>query len=170
MATLADLLNAPTEIEHEGQTYTLRQPTLIECAQYQRWLEQEARANAAAATELPEEDRRRLLVDIQKEIGAKAFAWGGEVCVKSLQTIPGVAKLFSIICGVPERLANEIVEKRLCEIAALMVGAMEEDPSGKKLRAVASKLGLPPNFFASSSSSSPTSPTDAPPTSRPSDG
>src|SRR5262245_28079885 len=128
-ASLADLLNAPTEIEFHGKKYQLRQPTLLECGSYQRWLEQEARAGAARATELSEEDRRNLLRDVQADIASQRYAYGGELCVKSLQTPTGIAKLTSIITGMSEQAAQQLVEQRLTEVAAIIVGAMEEDPT-----------------------------------------
>lgn len=164
MPTLADLLNSPTELAHNDKVYKLRQPTLMECGQYQRWLEQEARAGAARATELSEDDRRNLLRDVQADIATQRYAWGGELCVRSLQAPTGIAKLMSIVCadqGLTERTAREVVEKRLTEIAALLVGELEADPSGNSLGQLLRSLGLPANFFSTSSSPSPTSPTPA---------
>lgn len=167
MASLADLLNSITEFTHDGITYKLRQPTLLECGQYQRWLESEARASAAAATELPEEDRRNLLRDVNADIAAKLYAWGGEVCVKSLRTPDGIAKLMSIVCGILVPDARAVVDKRLHEIAAiLMASVMGDDPEKKaELRQLLLNLGLPPNFLNTPSSNSPTNsdPPDSPP-------
>ena len=162
--TLADLLNAPSDFPFGDRVYKLRQPTLLECATYQRWLEQEARAGAARATELPEEDRRQLLRDVQADVAAQAYCWGGDVCIRSLQTPAGVAKLMSIVCadqGLSERDARRAVDQRLTEIAALIAGELEGDPSGKSVAGLLRHLGLPPNYFASSSSPSPTRPTPA---------
>lgn len=162
MPTLNDLLNAPADLEFEGVTYSLRQPTLLEAFTYSRWLEQEARAGAARATELADEDRRNLLRDVQADIAAQRYAWGGELCVQSLSTPPGIAKLLSIVCaaqGLTAALALRVVEHRLREVAALLVGELEEDPSGNRLRGLLASLGLSPNFFGSSSSASPTAPT-----------
>lgn len=162
-ASLAALLNSPTEftveIDGEERTFSLRQPTLLEAGQYQRWLEQEARAGAARATELTDEDRRNLLRDVQADIAAQRYAWGGEECVRSLRSQTGVAKLMSIVCGVNEHLARQAVEKNMLAIADLLVGELENDPTGKALGSLLRSVGLPTSFFHSSSSSSPTSPT-----------
>jgi len=173
MPSLADLLNSPTAFEFEGATYQLREPTLFECGQYQRWLEAEARASAGRATELPEEDRRNLLRDVNADIAAQRYAWGGEMCVISLRTPQGIARLLSIICtdqGVTYELACRMVDRKLREIAALLVAAQEEDPTGKKLEAVALRLGLPRTYFATLSSACATSPSESPATSSSSDG
>lgn len=172
MATLADLLNAPSEFVYKDadgkeHTYQLREPTLMECGRYQRWLEQEARAGAARSTELSDDDRRNLLRDVAADVAAQVYAWGGEVCVKSLRTPTGIAKLLSIICedqGVTFQDAQQMVQQRLYDIAALIGVLMEEDPSGKKLEAVAAKLLLPQTFFSTSLSSCATPPTESPPT------
>jgi hypothetical protein len=63
-----------------------------------------------------------------------------------------------------------MVDHKLREIAAVLVAAREEDPSGKKLEAVALRLGLPRTYFGTSSPSCATSPSATPPTSTPSAG
>lgn len=145
--TLADLLAAPTEYSVGGLVLKLREPTLLECAQYQRWLEQEARAGAARATELPEDDRRRLLADVQADIAAKRYAWGGEVCTRSLGTRDGVARLLSIINGVDYDTALAAVGDRHDEIARVMFGVLEETDQGKVLAAALKTSGLPPTCW-----------------------
>lgn len=174
--SLADLLNAPSEFTYkkgeETRTVKMREPTLLESGQYQRWLESEARASAAAAIELPEEDRRQLLRDTNADIATKRFAWGGVECVKSLTTPDGIAKLMSIVCadqGVTFAIAREVVSGNLLEIARLLRVAEAEgetDPEKKALLAALLKSkGLPENFLSTSSSGSPTTPSEPPPTS-----
>ncbi len=169
--SLADLLNAPSEFVFEKKTYHIRQATLIECATYQRWLESEARASAARAVELPDADRRNLLADIQTAISAQEYAWGGEVCVRSLRTPHGFGRLLSIVCadqGVTPKMGLRMAEARLKELAGLVLGALEDDPTGGALRQLLKSVGLPLNFFADSSSGSATSPAENPPMSPPS--
>jgi hypothetical protein len=170
MTSLADLLNAPSDIEFEGKTYKLREPTLIECGRFQRWLESEARASAAAAVELPEADRRQLLKDVNAEIAAKRYAYGGAVCVECLQTPDGLAKLLSIVCedqGVTFELAKRMCDGRLLDMARHILSADASDDPGKKaaVAALMTTLGLPPLSSASSSSASPTTPAAPPPSS-----
>jgi hypothetical protein len=175
MSSIADLTNAPSVLVHDGKEYLLREPTLVECGMYQRELESEARASAAAATDLPEEDRRNLLRDVNADIASFRFAWGGEECVRSLRTPQGVAKLFSIVCkdqGLTYRVALDAVNANLLLIARLLRIAEEEgesDPEKKaQLAALLRSVGLPGNFLSNSSSGSPTTPSEAPPTSSPS--
>jgi hypothetical protein len=175
MSSIADLLNSPTEFPHKGKTYLLREPTLVECGQYQRWLESEARASAAAATELPEQDRRNLLRDVNADIAAKIYAWGGEMCIRSLGTPEGIAKIMSIIGadqGLTYRIAREIVDADLlasARILRLAADEAEDDPEKKaELGRLLKSKGLPANFLSTSSSDSPTTPSEDPATCSPS--
>lgn len=165
MTSLADLLNSPTDITFRGVTYKLREPDLMERGRYQRWLEQEARASAAAATELTEEDRRNLLRDVNADIAAKVYAWGGEVCVKSLRTPDGVAKLYGIVCegqGLTYELALEMMDAHFVQIADVLTAANEAAAAGdeeakKSLGRLLNSMGLPAGYLNTSSSASATS-------------
>lgn len=165
MTSLADLFNSPSELTHEGVTYRLREPTLEECGMYQRWLEAEARAGAARATELPEADRVLLLREAGRDVAKQVYAWGGEACVESLRTPNGLAKLMSIVCadqGVTHELARKICDARLLEIAALLLELEDADAGGDpakkaELARLLRSIGRPPNYLARGSSSSPTS-------------
>lgn len=173
MDSLANLFNSPTGIEFEGKTFRLRQPTLMECGEYQRQLESEARAGAARATELPDEDRRRLLRDVAADIAANRYRYGGEVCVESLRSPEGVARLMSIICreqGMTYDIALRLCDQKLRECVAIVAGELAADPKSPAVAALLASLGLPPNFLKSASPDSSTCPSEAPPTSKPSDG
>lgn len=169
MATLAELLNAPTDFEWDGKVYKLREPTLDECAEYCQWLKAEARCAAIGATDIPDpEMQRNLFRDVVKDIAAQVYSWGGEVCIASLRTPQGIAKLISITCadqGVTPKVAEQMAAKRLRDLAEIVVGLMEEDPTGKKLQAVARLMALPLSFLGTSSSASATPRTEHPPTS-----
>lgn len=172
MPSLADLLNSPTEIEFEGVTYHLRGGTLEEYGKYQRWLEQEARASASASVELPDADRRQLLRDVNADIAAQLYAWGGEVCVNSLMTPSGMGKLLSIVCGdqgVTWELGKRMCEAELLKYARLVLAIQDGDDAEKKaaLATALASVGLSPNYLSAPSSASPTTPA-APPTSSPS--
>jgi hypothetical protein len=165
VATLAELVNSPTDITFREVTYKLREPDLMERGRYQRWLEQEARASAAAATELQEEDRRNLLRDVNADVAAKRYAWGGEVCVESLRTPDGLAKLYAIVCesqGLTFEVAREMMDSHFAEIAAVLTAANAAAEAGdeeakKSLGLLLFRLGRPANFLSTSSSASPTS-------------
>jgi hypothetical protein len=160
--TLSELLNAPTEITMDGVVYKLRQPTLLEQATFERWLEQRAREAAARSVDLPDEDRRQLLRDVNADIAAGVYSFGGPACVTSLGTPAGLVKLISIILACPEATAQKLVDKQLEEIVACILAGGDHDP--KLMAAVLAKVGLPPDFL---SRSSPTPPSTTPsPTSR----
>lgn len=160
MAGLADLFNSPTGVTFGGKTYMLRQPTVTEALAYQRTIEEDARANAARSVDLPEEDRRQLLRDVNKDITAKVYAWGQEVCVLSLRTVDGIARLMSIICadqGMTEAIALRLCDEKLRECVAIMGAELDDDP--KSQRALLAALGLRPDFLTTSSTPSSDSPT-----------
>lgn len=142
--TLADLLNAPTEIEYKGTTFKLRQPTLMEQAQFQRWLEQRARDAVGRATDLDDDAQRKLARDVNTDIAVGVFEWGGEACARAVRTITGLTKLLSIILydqAVTLEMAQEMIEHRLKEITAVLASKASSDP--KALEAALTKLGLP---------------------------
>ena len=169
MPSLADIFNSATPIEFEGKTYKLRPPSLIEAGEYQRWLEAEARAGAGRATELPEADRRQLLRDVIADIAAGRYRYGGAISVESLRDPVNVARLMSIICadqGLTFAIAQRLCDQQLRECVAIVAAEYESDP--KAVGQLLASLGLPQNFLSGSSSASPTSPSEPPPTSTPS--
>lgn len=155
--TFADLFNAPVEMEFlidgKKRTFKLRRPTALETALFQRWLEQRARDAIGRATYQSEEERaedRRLC---NRDIACGEYEWGGELCIKSLRTPGGMAKVVSIILsdqGVTEEMAREMVEQKLKELAATIFG--EECPDPNLRRAVRAMLGLPDETSPSPSS------------------
>ena len=169
MTSLADLLNSPTEIEFEGKVYQLREPTLEECGMYQRWLEAEARAGAAAATDLPEDQQDRLLRAVSRDIAAQVYCWGGEECVNSLNTPTGMGKLLSIVCrtqGLDYGTAVRMCNAKLFDVAKLLLKYSDDPEKKTELDALLKSVGLPPDFLSKTSSGSSTTPA-APPTSSP---
>jgi hypothetical protein len=175
MDSFGNLFNSPTGIEFEGKTYKLRQASAIECGEYQRHLEQEARATIRRDTSLSEDERREQLADVNADIAAKRYRYGGIVAVKSLRTVEGVAKLISIICadqGMTEAIALRFCNEKLREtIAAIKIAEAEESQDPKELAAIPTmlaSLGLPLTFLSSGLSGSVTHPSEPPPTSQPS--
>lgn len=163
--TLADILNAPTTVRGpDGTEYQLREPTALERGMFQRWLEQRAREAAGRATDLPPDEHRQLLRDVNTDIAVGTFAWGGAACVQSLQTPDGTAKLYSFVLGVSPEKAADIIAHNQAEcvavIAAHMSGGTDEEKKG--LRQMLVSLGLPADFLdglnVNSSSNSATPP------------
>jgi len=166
MSTLADLVNAPTELEFKGVKYLLKQPNANQEGEFQRWLEQKA-YNAIITTKYPDsnmrgENERRHFQDI----AAGIYEAGGEVYAKAVVQPAGMEKLISIICrdqGMTDRIAKEVVELKMREVAAIIVSKVNTDP--KVLEAVAIRFGLPNDFFSSDFATRPSAP---PETSKPS--
>lgn len=151
MPTLADVLNAPTELEFEGTVYHLRQPTLMEQATYQRWLEKQATAAAGRMVDLSDAQQQKVLEGVAAKIGLGVYEFGGEFCMASLQTQSGLAKLVSIVLadqGVDEAKARLMLLGQLKEIAFSFVSKLTTDP--KELAAALVALGLPPDYSSSS--------------------
>lgn len=151
--TLADLLNAPAEIEFKGRVFRLRQPTQIEQAQFQRWLEDRAKAAVGRATDLPDDLQRQAIRETVADIAAGTYEWGGEVCARALRTPVGIAKIVQLVLadqGVTFEMAQQMVEQQLREIAAVLVSKATHDP--KALAAALNRLGLPSDFCSPKSS------------------
>lgn len=175
MHAIDDLLNSETGIEFEGKIYKLRQASAVECGQYAKCIQSEARAGIINDTALTEEERRLQLRDLNADIAAKRYRYGGEVCVLSLRTVEGIARMISII-GEDQGLTYDIA-LRFCElkfreiIAAIKVAEAEESGDPKELAALPAliaSLGLPPTFLSSGLSDSAIPPSEAPPISTPS--
>jgi hypothetical protein len=159
--SLADIANSPTTIEFEGKTYFLREPDIVQCGEYTRHLESEARAAVSRAVELPESERDRLMRGVIADIAAKEYKYGGEIATKSLRTVDGIAQLLSIICrdqGMTFDIAKRYANSRLSEIIAVMATtAAETDPKVRaQLPDILASLKLAPTFLATLLKSSPT--------------
>lgn len=166
--TTRDLFNAPTAFTLDGQTYRVRQPGQLEQGEYQAWLEQVAFDAINRRTYQNDAEKLASLRMHDQDCAAGVYDWGGEVSVRRISTPKGLAKLLSIICrdqGLTEALAERLVQQEQKKIAALMVSRVTQDP--KVLEATLQTLGLPRDFYSSSSA---THPSAAPPTSSPSAG
>jgi hypothetical protein len=149
--TQADLLGAPSELTHKGKVYQLRPANQLEQAKFQRWLEQRAR-DAVARADVSEPRRAAMDAALTDAIAAGEYEWGGEVCLKAIRTPGGLAKLVSIVLAeqaVTLAVAQEMVEEKLRDIAAVMFAQASNDP--KALAAALQKAGLPDSYFTSSS-------------------
>ncbi len=156
--TLADIFNSPSTVPFEGVDYKLRQPTLIEQGLYQRWLEQRAYDAIERRTY---QDRGQQEVDrnnLNRDVAAGVYEWGGEVCCNALRTPNGLAKLVGIVCqdqGLSDAAARRLVDLKLKEIAAALMSKATADPNS--LRATLASLGLPEDFLSSNSPTPPSS-------------
>ena len=160
--TLAELLNSPTAIPFEGVEYQLRQPTLMEEGEYQRWLEHRAYEAIERRTYRDPDQQERDRRNLNNDVAAGVFEWGGEVCVRAIQTPGGLARLLHIMLrdqGLTEAKAKALVDRKMREIAAVLVARSTSDPNS--LRATLATLGLPEDFLSAASSCRPTTETPA---------
>lgn len=149
--TQADLLGAPTEFVYKGKTFQLRPANQIEQAKFQRWIEQRAR-DAVERSDVSEDRRRAMDAALTDAIAAGEYEWGGELCIRAIRTPGGLAKLVSIVLAeqaVTLPMAQEMVEDKLRDIAAVMFAQSASDP--KALAAALEKLGLPEGYFTNNS-------------------
>ena len=147
MATFADMLSIPSKFEFEGVSYELRPPTQLEQGIYQRWLEQEARESIDRATYLSDAQREMEARQVTRDIAAGLYEFGGEISVRRLQTVSGIAKLIEVICKVDAAQAQRVAEGRMKLAVELVRGAQAKDP--KAMGEALAKLGLPKNFLNS---------------------
>ena len=158
--TIADMFNSPSELKFEGKTYHLRQPTLEEEGEYQRWLEQRAYDAIERRTYQDQAQQDRDRNALNRDVAAGLYEWGGVICCESLSTPVGVARMTAIVLrgqGVTPALAKRIVDLKVREVTAAVVSKVRSDP--KSMAVILETLGLPPDYLSGiSSSGSPTPP------------
>ena len=165
MATLADMLNAPSEIQFKGKTYLLRRPDLLEEGTFERWLAQRALDEIERTTyENPSqkaEDRKNHFLDVV----AGVYEAGGLVYTRSMMSQTGAAKIISIICkdqGMTLAMAREMVRENLKGCVALIASKVYSDP--KVVEAILNAIGLPSDYLSRNSSIRPSEvPNPSPP-------
>ena len=165
-ASLADLLNSPTEVEFEGAVYKLRAAAVREYGEFQKWLEASAREAAGRADDLPPDVYDRLLRHVTRDIAAKVYAFGGDGFATAVDTAAGFSRLLYLCLrndgyDVTPELVDRMAEHKMRELAAAVSLAGEDDP--KVVRAVCEVLGLSrlPDWRPPSSGS-PTPPSESP--------
>jgi len=157
--TLADILGAPTTFELDGETFRIGPPTLMHQGEYQTWLEQLAFDAINRRVYQDEREKLACLRMHDENCAAGAYEWGGDIACRRLCTASGLAKLLAIMCrdqGLTEKKAERLVGLEQRKLAAVMAARRTDDP--KVLAAVLATLGLPSDFY---SSSSPTPPSTA---------
>ena len=170
--SVADLLATPHELEYQGKVYKLKPLDLAGMAEYQRWLERGAIASALAlSADFPPDQADRYLASVSRDIGAKKYAWGGELCEKSRREPAGVVKQLQIVLArnhpeVDEDFAREMLNDAVTQrVLKLMEDANSTDPKVReRVRTLVVALGLNPKFLDELSSSLPTRPSSSAPT------
>lgn len=143
--TLADMMGVPHTLELDGKFYDIRKPNLLEQAQFQRWMEDDA---FTVIERMPEGSAKNLAVSawVDKCGPLGYYEWGGEVAQASMLTIRGAAKLLSLIAKCDEKTAGEVIEQHRTRVEALFAAAVAEDP--KALAAAIKTLGLPADILS----------------------
>jgi hypothetical protein len=157
---LAELFNAPTDLEFEGKTYRLRQLSQVERAEYQRWLEKRALDGILAETGVPEAVQDRMLRIYQRDKARGTYAWGSEVCCETVTGEEGLAKFLAIQLrdqGVDLETARRMAEKELKRIVVTLFKQETTDP--KLVEAAERLLGLAGANSSSASPAPPSTPT-----------
>lgn len=93
MSTVADIINAPSEVTFRGKQYPLRDLTVTERAMVSRHLEKRARdaaARAAMDPQLPREVANQMVTQVSHDIAGGVYEWGGAAYVLALSTVYGM--------------------------------------------------------------------------------
>ena len=147
MATLADLLSTPSELEYGGRTYLLGPPDLLAQGRFQEWLIRTAREGVEAEKQyMGAEWADQEHTKITQARAARVYAWGGPVCMKALQTPEGGRKLMYFLLkkyqpDVTEELAGEIHTARAKWAEEVILREVERDP--KAVAAFLKSQGMP---------------------------
>jgi hypothetical protein len=153
---IADLLGVASHFSHEGKTYQLREPTQLEQGKFTRWLEQRAREAVFRATDMDPAQQERAERAVTRDIASCVYEWNGEASLQAQLTPLGMARLVYIVLStehpeVTPEVATAMVDTRMREVAAIMVGA---NASPKAQRDVCRLLTIPLSTLKPKSSSS----------------
>lgn len=154
--TTADLLGLPLgKLPFEGKDYEVRELTIVERGQYQRWLEDELRAAVGRDTDSPdpEADRHR----VNKSIAAGECEFDGELATARRRSWTGQVKLWEIMFGFDPETAERFQKLNAERFAELLKKAvLDEDPKaqGALIGPLLRSLGLPRDFLSAAFSTS----------------
>lgn len=154
--TIADLVNAPSEITFEGQTYRLSPPSLLQQGEFQRYLEQKVLDGINRRQYPDEKARERDRANFNDRSGAGYYEWGGEYAAHAAIQPAGYVKLLAIIGreqGLTLAIAERLVKQKLHESLAAIMSRIVSDP--KELGAILTMLGLPADILSSPSPTHP---------------
>jgi len=138
MRTVSDVLqNEGGHVEYvarDGKTIAVRYLSLKAMSEYENRLQNRAiRKLAEQRGAIPNDTFDKLFGDLMDRIASGAYAFGSELCSRSLATVQGVADLTSILCGLePEDALRLIVAegepfRRLFdEVVRKSIGSAEE--------------------------------------------
>lgn len=94
----------------DGKVLKVQYLTLKGMSQYENKLQNRAIAKLSEQKDvLPKETFNQMFTDVLDKIASGFYAFGSEVCTKSLSTIHGVTDLVSILCDVSPDEALELL-------------------------------------------------------------
>lgn len=96
----------------DGKTIKVKYLTLKAMSQYENRLQNRAIRKLTEQKDVISSDLLQdMLSKIMDNIAAGHYAFGGEICQKSLQTIQGISDLVSILCDVTNDEALDLLMK-----------------------------------------------------------
>jgi hypothetical protein len=143
LRTLGDSLAGSMEFKSkDGKTYQIHRLTLRDMSLFEGWLEGRARESLRQMLDVvPPEIFGDLARDMVDKIQKGHYAFGGPAANNAMRTVPGLVKLVSIACRIPEAEAIHLMENdqdSLMEAVKMMVDrSMPEgdgDQEGNQVR------------------------------------
>jgi hypothetical protein len=123
------------EIElSSGEKLKIRPMVMKDLASYEKWLEGRAFSSVQVMRDrLDASTYAEMLGAIAGQIAAGKFAFGGQACADSMRSVPGAVKILSLVSGVTESKAREILETDYEAINQAMTLAVNRSmPEGEK--------------------------------------
>lgn len=114
LRTLGDSIgNDGIEMElSDGRKIKIRPLTLKDLAAFEKWLEGRAFASVQAVRDQMDTTTwAEMAGAVAGQIAAGKYAFGGQMAADAMRTIPGALKIFSLITGMTESQAKEVMEK-----------------------------------------------------------
>jgi hypothetical protein len=114
MRTVSDVLqNHGGHVEFttkEGKTVKVKYLTLKAMSEYENKLQNKAiRQLAQQKDAIPSDMYMKMFSELMDNVAVGHYAFGSELCSKSLTTIQGISSLISILCDVSEDEALELL-------------------------------------------------------------
>ncbi len=150
MADEQRLLGVGSEIEFEGKTYTMAPLTYELQAKYVAWLKKRAVMSIKEQREyLTDEEYKEKMDNVDRNMAAGVYGFGGKVCVDSVRSMDGLKELVRLT------LAKNYPEVNHEFIDRLFETKMEEATANIKRDNANPLLGTPPTMMTGAKSSQP---------------
>lgn len=122
----------------DGKVLKVQYLTLKNMAEYENKLQNRTiKTLTDQRNVIPDDIFKELFKDLLDNIAAGSYAFGGELCTASLNTIAGIADLFSILCSItPDEAMHVITEEGdalkmlFDEVVRKSVGSKDDEDLG----------------------------------------